>query len=144
MVEFPSQRSPVICLEFSSGTKKECCQQVQSWQTRKSCSKTASYDESTSLVRSLKKKKQVEKEKLSEQHFITSVDELSPVMSEIDDQDCTTASKKSRKIAVIRTQVNIRKKISKQSIDIAFTRARKQRPVPFLILSGMEYNTIAH
>lgn len=81
----------------------------------------------------LKGKKQAEKEKLSEQHLITGVDKLTAVMSEIEDQDCTAASKKSRKLAVIRTQVNIRKKILKQSINIVLTHARKQRPVPELV-----------
>ena len=58
----------------------------------------------------LKAKRQAEKEKLSQQHLITCVDELSAVMSEIEDKDCTAASKKSRKLAVIRTQLNVERR----------------------------------
>ena len=54
-------------------------------------------------------------------------------MSIIEEEGCTSASKKSKKLAVIRTQINIRKKVLKQSINIVLTRARKQGPVPELV-----------
>lgn len=50
-------------------------------------------------------------------------------MSEIKDEDCTAASKKSRELAVIKTQINVRK----IGTNTVFTHARKQRPVPELV-----------
>ncbi len=77
----------------------------------------------------LKKKHREEKDKLSQQHLITSSQELFDIMEEIDAESTTAAKKKSKKLTVIRTQIGIRKKILKQNINILLTRSRKQRPV---------------
>ena len=109
----------------SVASKVKACKQERAAQRQQAMMK-AHYQREA-----LEKKNQVEKEKLSQQHLITSVHELSAVMSKI--KDCTTASKKSKKLAVIRTQINIRKKVLKQSINIVLTHAQKQRPVPELV-----------
>ena len=93
----------------SVASKVKACKQERAAQRQQAMMKAHHQREA------LEKKKQVEKEKLSQQHLITSVHELSAVMSKI--KDCTTASKKSKKLAVIRTQINIRKKVLKQSIN---------------------------
>lgn len=81
----------------------------------------------------LQKKRQAENEKLMEQHLIASVDELSDTMSKIDTEACTAVNKRSRKLAIIKTQRHIRKKVFKQNINITLTRSRKQRSVADLL-----------
>lgn len=80
----------------------------------------------------LKAKAQEEQEVLSQEHLIETVSELCEVMDEIDSESIPP-SKKKQKLKVLRTQVNIRKKVLKQNINIPFSKARKQRTVPEII-----------
>ena len=50
-------------------------------------------------------------------------------MESIDSESTTAQKKKTLKLSLLRTQVNIRKKVLGQNIHIIFTHARKQRPV---------------
>jgi len=54
-------------------------------------------------------------------------------MDEIDSESIPPSKKKQKKLKVLRTQVNIRKKVLKQNINIPFSTARKQRTVPEII-----------
>ena len=57
-----------------------------------------------------------------------SSDELCDALSEIDSEDICTKKKGERKRALLRDQINIRKKL-KQKIQISLTHNRRQRPL---------------
>ena len=62
-----------------------------------------------------------EKEKLSKLHLITSADELKTTLSEIEEENISNTKEIQKKIAVIREQINIRKKVLRQKINVPFT-----------------------
>ena len=68
-----------------------------------------------------------ERNELSKLHLIISAAELAEVLADIDED--ISPSKKAKKLALLKTQVRIRKKVLKQNIHIVFTHSRKQRPL---------------
>ena len=69
----------------------------------------------------LQRKAQKQCDELSEHHLITS-HELRQTMIEIEDSSTSQRQMKSKKLALLRTQINLRKKVLKQSsIHIPFT-----------------------
>ena len=74
-----------------------------------------------------------EKEVLSQQHLIATVQELLEVLDEIDSESISPSKRKQKKLKLLRTQVNIRKKVLKQRINISFSKTRKQRPLPEIV-----------
>lgn len=79
--------------------------------------------------KALQEKRANVKDKLSQEHLITSAAELYKVLSEIDSgSGISSSKKKSKKLQLLRTQINIRKKILHQQIAIVFTQSRRQRP----------------
>lgn len=81
----------------------------------------------------MKEKAAREKEVLSHQHLITTVEELKKALQDIESEDITTSRKKKRKTALIRMQINIRKKVLAQRIKIPFSQHGKQRPLTIII-----------
>lgn len=82
----------------------------------------------------LKQRADAERERLAKLPLITSVDELDGLIGEIDDEVGITSKKKTqKKLAIIREQVNIRKKVLKQKINVPFTHKGKQRPLQTII-----------
>ena len=77
----------------------------------------------------MKKKLYEEKQKLSQLHLITVPQELEEEMLKIDMQSISAAKKRTLKTGILKTQVQIRKKVLGQAIPITFTSNRKQRPV---------------
>ena len=77
----------------------------------------------------LKKKQRMEKEKLLEQHLITTPEELEQVLKQVDEEKITAAKKRTKKREVLKTQVQIRKKVLSQNVPITFTVNRRQRPL---------------
>ena len=78
----------------------------------------------------MREKAAKEKKYLSHQHLIKTVSELKEALKEIDMCMNTTASKrKKEKYALLRMQINIRKKVLKQNIKIALSHYGKQRPL---------------
>ena len=73
----------------------------------------------------IKEKAAREKEVLSHQHLITTVEELKKALQDIESEDITTSRKKKRKTALIRMQINIRKKVLAQRIKIPFSQHGK-------------------
>ena len=65
-----------------------------------------------------------EKERLLKLHLITSADELKTALSEIEEENISNTKKK---LAVIREQINIRKKVLGQKSNVPFTTKGKQR-----------------
>ena len=47
--------------------------------------------------------------------------ELKGVLSEIDEESVSAAKKRQKKLALLREQINVRKKVFQQSINIPFT-----------------------
>ena len=77
----------------------------------------------------LKKKQRLETEKLSEQHLITTPEEIVEVLKQVDKEKITAAKKRTKKREVLKTQVQIRKKVLSQNVPITFTVNRRQRPL---------------
>lgn len=67
------------------------------------------------------------------------MDELKGALSEIDEEDISAAKKGQKKRALLREQINVRKKVFKEVINIPFTRNRKQRPLSDII---SEFSTL--
>lgn len=76
-----------------------------------------------------KKKLYEEKQKLSQLHLITKSQELEAEMQRIDEKNVSATKKRSLKLSILKNQVQIRKKVLRQAIPIAFTSNRMQRPV---------------
>ena len=56
---------------------------------------------------------------LSTQHLITTTAELREALEEIDDCEASTSSKTKKKLALIRLQINIRKKVLNQKLFLS-------------------------
>lgn len=95
----------------------------------------------------LRQKVQKQCDELSTQHLITSSHELRQAMSEIEGST-SQRQMKSKKRALLKTQINLRKKVLGQSnIHIPFTQSRKQRPVRDILNdleSFMDDNPLEH
>ena len=87
----------------------------------------------------LEKKAAEEREALSKIHPITSVEELEQLFADIDDSEGSAASKSNKKLAVLKQQVRVRKKVMNQKVPITFTHLRKKRPLPELIKEVKEF-----
>ena len=77
----------------------------------------------------MKQKLLEEKQKLSQFHLIASPQELEEEMLKIDMENVSAKKKKALKLNLLKTQVQIRRKVLGQAIPITFTRNRKQRSV---------------
>ena len=77
----------------------------------------------------MKKKLYHEKQMLSQHNLITWSQELKEEMPKIDTKDISTTKKRSLKTSILKTQVQIRKKVLGQSVPITFTSNHKQHPV---------------
>ena len=60
----------------------------------------------------LQKQAAEERERLSEIHVITSVEELKSMLSEIEEESISTAKKSQKKHALVKEQIKIRKKVN--------------------------------
>ena len=68
-----------------------------------------------------------EKEKLMEAHLITSTNELMEELNTVDQESLSSAKKRNKKLEILKTQVQIRKKVLNQNVPVVFTTERKQR-----------------
>ena len=87
----------------------------------------------------LSKKTELEKERLSSVHLVTSSDELHQALGEIDCQNITASKKKSLKVSFLKTQVNVRRKVLGQGIRIIFSKSGRQRALTDLISELADY-----
>ena len=81
----------------------------------------------------LQKRASDEEDRLSKVHLITSMDELKGMLSEIDEESISAVKKGQKKRASLREQMNVRKKVFKEGINIPFTMKGKQRPLSDII-----------
>lgn len=69
----------------------------------------------------LKEKMCQEKEKLSQLHLITTSEELQEELCIIDRESISVSKKRNKKITVLKTQVQIRRKVLGQTVPVVFT-----------------------
>lgn len=79
--------------------------------------------------KALEQRAQKERDMLSQEHLITSSRELRGAISDIDKEIITISKKKAKKLKLLRAQINIRRKLLKQKIQITFSHSRRQRPI---------------
>ena len=128
----PSEKQEAI-KKLAVKRRKQVMQETKKAEEELSQKRQESMKKSHERRQALKAKTQKEKEILSQEHLIETVTELSEAMNEIDSESIRPSKKKQKKLKVLRTQVNMRKKVLKQNINIAFSKARKQRPLPEII-----------
>ena len=87
----------------------------------------------------LKQKAELEKERLSNVHLVTSSEELHEGLANIDRQNATASQKRALKLSFMRTQVSIRKKVLGQTIRIVFSKSGRQRPLTEIISELADY-----
>ena len=83
-----------------------------------------------SRLQGLKFKEKTEKHALLQEHLIISSKELNEALANIDKE---VSKSKTKKLALLKLQIKIRKKLLKQNIKIAFTHSGKQRPLNDII-----------
>ena len=88
-----------------------------------------------------REKLEQEKNQLSQQHLICTEEELLTQLQEIDASVATTSSKRKKKLALIRVQINIRKKIYHQNVQVPFTKRGKNRPLTTIITEFTRFIT---
>ena len=128
----PSEKQEAIT-KLAVTRRKQVMQETKEAEKELSQKRQESMKQSHERRLALKAKAQKEKEMLSQEHLIETVTELCEAMNEIDSESIPPSKTKQRKLKVLRTQVNIRKKVLKQNINITFTKARKQRPLTDII-----------
>ena len=87
----------------------------------------------------LERRAQQEREKLLSLHLITTSNELFKAVSDIDHMTTSTSKKKQEKLSLLRSQINIWKKVLKKKIAIPFTHSRSQRPVDVIVQELADY-----
>ncbi len=87
----------------------------------------------------LERRARQEREKLLSLHLIISSDELFKAISDIDHKTTSTSKKKQEKISLLKSQINIWKKVLKRKITIPFTHSRSQRPVDVIVQELADY-----
>jgi hypothetical protein len=80
--------------------------------------------------RDRREQKQAEEcKKLLKVHLITSVRELDMVISNINDEQISSAKKRTKILSLLKEQVRVREKLLHQRCNIKFSKNRKQRPL---------------
>ena len=74
-----------------------------------------------------------EKERLSNLDLVTSCEDLKSILSDIEQENITSAKKAQKKRKIIREQIDIRKKVLSEKIKIPFSKNRKQRALAEII-----------
>jgi len=88
----------------------------------------------------MKEKAVKERQHLSQQHLITTTFELNEALDEINSDVNSTSSKKSKQsLSLIRMQINIRKKVLNQKVNIPFSHKGKQRPLSDIVTDITEF-----
>jgi hypothetical protein len=128
----PSENQEAIT-KLAVTRRKQVMQQTKEAEKELCQKRQESMKQSHERRKALKAKAQKEKETLSQEHLIETVTELCEAMNEIDSESIPPFKIKQKKLKVLRTQVNIRKKVLKQNVNITFSKARKQRPLPDII-----------
>ena len=116
IVEMACKRRAKVLKEFKEEEKEQCSKRREHMLKEK--------QKRDALHERLKK----EKDKLSKIHLITSPNELTEALVAIDKENISKSKKRQEKLALIKTQIKIRKKILDQKIHIVFSHCHKQCP----------------
>ena len=81
----------------------------------------------------LKKQLHEEKQKISQLHLITTSEELKEELQNIDCEKISTPKKKNKKVALLKIQIKIRRKVLCQTVPIAFKINYKHRPITDIV-----------
>ena len=84
-------------------------------------------------LQALRYKEQMEKHTLLKEHLITTPEELYETIANIDKEVSVVTKRKRKKLALLKVQIKMRKKLLKQNIRIVFTHSGKHRPVNEII-----------
>ena len=87
----------------------------------------------------LRQKVKEQEEQLASMHVIATTEELKETLSDIESQPLSSRRKSDKKRALIRQQVNIRKRVLKQSIKIPFMYKGRQRSLKDLVKDLTEF-----
>ena len=87
----------------------------------------------------LKEKAQQERDELSQLNLVTTSEELHQAIADIDNSSISAAKKTAQKRTLVRTQINIRRKVLGQNIRITFSHLRKQRPISEIVKELSQY-----
>ena len=82
-----------------------------------------------------------ERQTLSQEHLISTVSMLEEALRKIESQDIPPPKKLKEKLALIRVQINIRKKVYNQKVNIPITSRGKQRSLKVIIQELSEFIT---
>lgn len=126
-----SQQSDVIDLAVSS--RREACASRKDDDAKVIKQRRDNMIQAHSRLQALRRKEQTEKHKLLKEHLITSSEELYQSIVTIDEEVSTATKRRAKKLALLKIQIKIRKKILKQNIRIVFTHSGKHRPIDDVI-----------
>ena len=126
-----SQQSDVIDLAISS--RREACASRKDDDAKVIKQRRDNMIQAHSRLQALRHKEQTEKHKLLKEHLITSSEELYQSIVTIDEEVSTATKRRAKKLALLKIQIKIRKKILKQNIRIVFTHSGKHRPIDDVI-----------
>ena len=125
---------------FAIKNKQTVVKQYCLEERRRSEQRQRAMEQSYQRRKAMREKAAKEKEFLSHQHLIKTTSELKESLKEIDVHTNTTASKRIKeKYALLRTQINIRKKVLKQNIKIPFSHHGKKKPLADIIQSLTDF-----
>ena len=83
--------------------------------------------------KAVQKKLNEEKEELLESHLMTSSKELTQAIKQIESEGGSMTKLRTKILSLLRTQLNIRKKILNETVPITFTKGGKQKPLEKII-----------
>ena len=123
------EEQQVELLDFAAQERPKVAAEQKEFQEKISKQRQLSMFQANVRREALKTKAQKERDELLEHHFITTSHELRQAMSDIEAENMSTQKKKTKKISLLKVQINIRRKVLKQNIRIPLSHARKQRAV---------------
>ena len=114
--------------------RKEVMRQCHEEEMTRSKCRQENMEQSYQRRVNMREKAAKEKQHLSKQHLITTTLELKEALDEINSDDNSTSSKKLKNsLQLIRMQINIRKKVFNQKVNIPFSHKGKQRPLSDIV-----------
>lgn len=123
------EKQQEIVLNLAIQEKQSLFQEYKEEEEQQAIQRRQNMLQAHSRREALKKKAHDEKERLLQNHLISSTQELSKAIEDIESESISASKKKTKIISLIKTQMQIRKKVLNQDIHIVFSHSRKQRPV---------------
>ena len=122
-----SQRRRCAIVELAIKRRKVVSEEYKKEETLRSSKRREKMVREKCRRDALQQRVDKEKEQLSQCRLMTSPDELSKALSEIEDEPLSLRKRSEKMRIILKQQINIRKKILKQNIKIPFTSKGRQR-----------------